>query len=386
MPEVSVLITTYNRFRLLQRAIDSVLKQDFNDFELIVVDDHSSDGTRKFMEEISDPRVSYIRNEKNIGGKYGDREIFRQFAQKYAKGNFLIYLCDDDYWLPNDLLSRQMSVMHKYPKVSQVMGGQVQVFPNHLDDLPEIPDFWDYEWVPGVNNGLLMKGIFPGGMIKRDRFLELQAEDPVMRNVLTGASLFRRESFEKSGIFSRRSGSKWQAGYELTTGMGCVGDSYFFDEPCVVAGVDINSASFRGTQLEHMKDCLKSISIAFKKPKEISSYEDKRIFVFYEKKMKHAIIFNYIINKLSYKAGWFDDQILGGINNIFIPEISLIRFIFEKLINNIPFSKDNWQLLWASSLWKEPLSVFIDEQEKKYGRSKWHKVLRAFPMTLKTTG
>ncbi|MGY8796574.1 MAG: glycosyltransferase family 2 protein, partial [Woeseiales bacterium] len=113
-----------------------------------------------------------------------------------------------------------------------------------------------------------MKGIFPQGLIPRDEFLELQSQDPVTRNVLTGASLFRKTAFVRAGVLASRRGARWQAGYELTTGIATQGDSYYFDQPSIAAGVDMKSASFRGTQLGHLLDCLKSVKIAFKQPKK----------------------------------------------------------------------------------------------------------------------
>ncbi|MDX2097779.1 MAG: glycosyltransferase family 2 protein, partial [Leptolyngbyaceae cyanobacterium bins.59] len=73
MPTVSILITTYNRSKLLKRAIDSVLAQSFQDFELVVIDDHSTDDTPELMATLTDPRIRYIRRPENLGSKYGDR-------------------------------------------------------------------------------------------------------------------------------------------------------------------------------------------------------------------------------------------------------------------------------------------------------------------------
>ena len=94
MPEVSVLIATFRRRELLQRALDSVYKQDFSDYELVVVDDCSPDDTPKLMHEMQslDPRIRYIRLEENIGSKYGDREILRRFAAYWARGEYFIFV------------------------------------------------------------------------------------------------------------------------------------------------------------------------------------------------------------------------------------------------------------------------------------------------------
>ena len=67
-PTVSVIIPTYNRAHLVGRAIRSVLNQTFQDFEIIVVDDGSTDNTEEVVKGFNDPRIRYIRHEENRGG------------------------------------------------------------------------------------------------------------------------------------------------------------------------------------------------------------------------------------------------------------------------------------------------------------------------------
>ena len=64
MPEVSVVLPTYNRAYILAEAIDSVLEQSFTDFELIVVDDGSTDNTFELLKRYSDPRLKTIKLSK----------------------------------------------------------------------------------------------------------------------------------------------------------------------------------------------------------------------------------------------------------------------------------------------------------------------------------
>ena len=69
MKKVSVIITTYKRPDYLWQAIESVLKQTFKDFELIIVnDDPESQSLEKIISSYKDPRIIYIKNEKNLGG------------------------------------------------------------------------------------------------------------------------------------------------------------------------------------------------------------------------------------------------------------------------------------------------------------------------------
>ena len=66
-PTVSVTIATYNRCNLLGKAIQSILEQTYQDFEIIVVDDGSSDGTEEVVKNFKDERIQYIWHEKNKG-------------------------------------------------------------------------------------------------------------------------------------------------------------------------------------------------------------------------------------------------------------------------------------------------------------------------------
>ena len=97
-PRASVVIPTYNRARILPRAVRSVLNQTFGDFELIVVDDASTDDTEEVVRAIGDARVIYLRQDANRGGAAArDRGIAA------ARGAYVAFLDDDDEWLPQFL-------------------------------------------------------------------------------------------------------------------------------------------------------------------------------------------------------------------------------------------------------------------------------------------
>lgn len=97
-PVVSVIITTYNRADLIGEAIQSVLNQTHQNFELIIVDDGSTDKTKAVVEAFADPRIEYIFM-ANWGGPARPRNI----GIKRAKGEFIAFLDADDYWKENKL-------------------------------------------------------------------------------------------------------------------------------------------------------------------------------------------------------------------------------------------------------------------------------------------
>jgi glycosyltransferase involved in cell wall biosynthesis len=104
-PLVSVIIPTYNRSGLLGRAVRSVLQQNFNDLEILIIDDSSDDDTQSVVNNLNDGRVRYFRNKLNIGGS-GARNV----GISQAKGKYLAFLDDDDEWLLNKL-EKQVSLI-----------------------------------------------------------------------------------------------------------------------------------------------------------------------------------------------------------------------------------------------------------------------------------
>ena len=96
-PLVSVVIPTYNRADVLPRAIRSVIRQTFTDFELIIIDDGSQDRTREVVKEFTDPRIRYIRQE-NQGANAA-----RNHGIRKAKGRYISFLDSDDEFHENNL-------------------------------------------------------------------------------------------------------------------------------------------------------------------------------------------------------------------------------------------------------------------------------------------
>lgn len=112
-PMVSVLIPTYNKGEFIEEAIESVLSQTYQDFELIIVDDCSSDNTIHIVKKfLYDQRVSFFQNDKNlgIGGNWNK-------ALSYATGKYIKYLMADDKF-ENRLLEKYVEIMEKNPEVS----------------------------------------------------------------------------------------------------------------------------------------------------------------------------------------------------------------------------------------------------------------------------
>lgn len=87
----SIIVPTYNREKYIAKCIDSVLNQTYNNFELIIVDDGSTDNTAKIVRSYKDPRIMYVKNQ-NHGISYS-----RNFGIDKASGEYIIFLDSDDY-------------------------------------------------------------------------------------------------------------------------------------------------------------------------------------------------------------------------------------------------------------------------------------------------
>jgi glycosyl transferase family 2 len=108
-PRVTVAVSTWNRAHLVGRAIDSALAQTFEDIEVLVVDDGSTDGTPEALARFDDRRLRTVRLERNSGISRA-----RNTALALARGEWLAFLDDDNEWLP-DYLSRQLALAASRP-------------------------------------------------------------------------------------------------------------------------------------------------------------------------------------------------------------------------------------------------------------------------------
>ena len=169
-PTVSVIIPTYNRAHLVGRAIKSVLEQTYQDFELIVVDDGSTDNTKEVVKGFNDKRIKYILHEKNKGATAA-----RNTGIKAARGEYIAFQVSDDEWLPVKL-EKQMKVFETVPpEVGVVYTGFYRLKNSKKTYIPS-PKIIQKE---GYIFGSLLKGNF----------------------VTTQAVLVKRECFERAGMF-----------------------------------------------------------------------------------------------------------------------------------------------------------------------------------------
>lgn len=109
MPEITVFMAAYNAANFIEKSIESVLNQTFKDFELLIVNDGSTDNTVEIINHFQDERIRLISNENNRGLTYT-----RNVALKEAKGKYIAVLDSDDIALPNRL-EKQYKILQENP-------------------------------------------------------------------------------------------------------------------------------------------------------------------------------------------------------------------------------------------------------------------------------
>lgn len=120
-PRVTVLIPVYNGEKFLAEAIESILGQTFTDFELLIIDDGSTDSTPRVISAFNDPRIRFERNQQNLGLS----ETLNR-GKVMARGEYLARMDSDDVSLPQRL-SRQVAFMDNNPDVG-ICGTWLEAF------------------------------------------------------------------------------------------------------------------------------------------------------------------------------------------------------------------------------------------------------------------
>lgn len=282
-PLVSVLIPTFNRAHLLPRAVDGILMQDFDDLELVIIDDCSSDNTREVVAGYGDPRVRYTRNDANVGSKHGDRAHLRRFVNELMRGKYFTVMSDDDYWLSPTRLRRQVEEFEENRDLAMVIGGQISHYVNPNVSVKDGPGgeamrftldnmhrYFDLDTLTSKTPHLHFhqgrhpdKSFYSKRHLTSGEFLREFCEDAATKNINVGATLYSREKFIRSGAFTSARASKWQSGYELLISPACYGDVAYFNEPAILVEVRPGTASYRRTQVDHYLDSVCSIEVAF---------------------------------------------------------------------------------------------------------------------------
>ncbi len=173
MPKVSVVIPTYNCAQYICQAVDSVWAQTYHDFELVVVDDGSTDNTRELL-------MQYGKHLRYIYQENRGMTAARNTGIRNSSGEYIGFLDSDDIWLPNKL-DRQVKLLDEAPEV-----GLVYCWHYYIDVEGNRCTFW--------NNTIGRS--FESGSHLFEKLIE--------NNVISGGAstpVIRRKCLEKSGMF-----------------------------------------------------------------------------------------------------------------------------------------------------------------------------------------
>ncbi len=171
---VSIIIPTYNREKEIVRAINSILKQTYDSYEVIIIDDGSTDNTGEVVRGIADDRIRYIRTEDNHGAAHA-----RNVGIREAKYDYIAFLDSDDEWMPRKL-ELQMHKMLESPEEIGLV----------------------YCRMSGITRDGSRRYVCPEGQYGRENFEGNLFYKLLLGNVIgTPAMLVRRECLEQSGGF-----------------------------------------------------------------------------------------------------------------------------------------------------------------------------------------
>ena len=172
MPTVSIILATYNRRHLLGRSVKSVLNQTYQDYELIIVDDGSTDDTEKVVQNFNSEKIKYIKHPKNKG-----IPAARNTGIRLAEGDYIAFQDDDDEWMPEKLERQINAYINESPEVG-VVYTQYNLIDIHNKPLPQLK--------VAQREGYIF------GQLLNENHIPPQT------------SLIRKECFSKVGMFDER--------------------------------------------------------------------------------------------------------------------------------------------------------------------------------------
>lgn len=199
-PQVSVILPTYNRRAYLPKAVGSVVNQTYHDWEMIIWDDGSSDGTGDYCQSLNEPRIRYFWHD-NRGVAFA-----RNQAIGHAKAEYLAFLDSDDEWLP-DKLSVQVSLLDRYPDLDFVFSNFYNV---NLDQKKSSIAFTE---ISGSLEKLVSEPV-DGFLRIKDNFLESIASE---NYIATDSVILRKSLIDEFGGFNEtlRNGEDFELWWRL---------------------------------------------------------------------------------------------------------------------------------------------------------------------------
>jgi glycosyltransferase involved in cell wall biosynthesis len=238
IPIVSIILPTYNGARTIARAIESVIEQSYTAWELLVVEDGSTDGVADIVHAFSarDSRIRYIKNETNLGIQ---KSLNKGIAE--AKGKYIARIDDDDFWTDREKLSLQCELVQNDPSIVLVGTGVTVVDEKGT----ELFRYLFPETDTAIRRSILYKNCFAHSTV-----------------------LFSKEVALAAGGYGETKDVRHVEDYDLWLRMGTLGT--FFNIPRYAIGFTVHAGSISS---KNKSDQLrKNLALIKKHRKEYSGY------------------------------------------------------------------------------------------------------------------
>ena len=187
-PRVSAIINFLNEERFLREAIDSVFAQSFGDWELLLVDDGSTDGSTGIARRYAEMHPEKVRYLEHEGHRNRGMSASRNLGVREARGDYIAYLDGDDVWMP-DKLENQVAILESHPEAAMVCGPLLE---------------W-HSWNSG-REGTGRDRIYGAGPTGHHPFADTVVDPPnllslFLRNdqFIPAAALIRRHAIDRAG-------------------------------------------------------------------------------------------------------------------------------------------------------------------------------------------
>ncbi len=286
MPEVSVIIPTYNYGHFIKEAIKSVLSQSFSDLEVIVVDDGSTDGTKNVISTFNDSRISYIF--QNNGGLSSARNN----GLINSSGEYIGFLDADDLWMP-EKLELQLSIFKKKQNVGLVYTG--------------------YEVIDYSGTCIATRNVHK---IEGDLISQL-----ILGNIVSGSattSLVRRKCYETVGLFD--STLKSCEDWDMWLRIALIAEFDYIDQPLAKIRLHggnmtcdprcMENGLFSVVEKFYSEDNLSSELKLLKPMALVRAHRDSANFYFRSGQVKDA--FAHLITAVRIVPTWWEGYVIMG--------------------------------------------------------------------------
>jgi glycosyltransferase involved in cell wall biosynthesis len=315
MPKLSILIPLYNAEKYIAQTIESVLNQTFEDWELIVLDDCSTDNSYEIAKsyESSDKRITVKKNTQNLGmmGNWNE-------GIKYCHSEYFVKLDADDLWHPN-LLAESIEILDKMPEVALIFTKYINIdeegnaIKNSEITLPDFAQNKAFSCVPLVQTGV-------------DKMLSYS----ILRQ---GLSVMRRKVFDEIGTYRYLLTLETQASTDTAFyfRVGCHYQIYCIDKPYYYYRVHTQSISStdknQGLQAQKMYE-VKSVIVDYYYQQGKISHQTKNKF---QQQIKFEY-FAYLVYAYRVKKSYLKMFYFLGYNLLFTPT-KTIQFYLKRISN-----------------------------------------------------